>query len=208
MSAFPPIRTQEGIAVSADTALAYLSSYLQSTQTHPHLLPNARLEASGPTAGSSKSSVIIHNLQRVEAGLKGEWLAPVLDLEESVPVATGGDAMEQDAAQTEGEDWVDIDQYQREQSVEGPGEAREDLAVEDGGDVEENVDLEYGEEINGNVVMGEPQTSIKPLKRASNTDSKVKKAVNPEQRKKDKKARMKAEKKAKEEERKKASHDA
>lgn len=188
MSAFPPIRTQEGLPVSADTALAYLSAYLTSAQTQPHFLPNARLEASGPTAGSSNSSVTIHNLQRVEAGLKGEWLAPVLDLEE-VPIATDGDAIEIDAEQTQEEGWMDIDQYQREQSVEGPGEAQDDIGAEDGGDVEGG-DVEYGADSNA-----------QPLKKAK----KVEKSLDPEARKKEKKERLKAEKRAKEEQRKKAN---
>lgn len=207
MSAFPPIRTQEGIDVSTDTALAYLSAYLESSKTQPHLLPNARLEASGPMSGSSKSSVTLHNLHRVEAGLKGEWLAPVLDLEE-VPVATDGDALQNDAVQTEGEGWMDIDQYQREQSVEGPSEAREDLGAEDDGDVEESAAVEYGQNTNGDVVMGESEKAAKPVKKDKVKETKSSKPVNPEQRKKDKKARLKAEKKAKEEERKKASQGA
>jgi len=181
--------------VSSDTALVFLSAYLSSTESQPHLLPNARLEASGPQSGSSKSSVILHNLQRVEAGLKGEWLAPVLDFEEGVEVVEDGDAVEQDAQQTEGEGWQDIDEYQREQSVEGPEVAGEELGVEDDGIVEED-----------NLVAESTHGAIKSLKKVK--AAKVEKSVDPEQRKKEKKARLKAEKQAKEEERKRAAQDA
>ncbi|SZF03424.1 unnamed protein product [Blumeria hordei] len=81
MSAFPPQRTITSIPVSSTTALTCLSAYLTCSETQPHLLPNTRLDPSGgPTVGSSKHSVTIHNLKRMEAGLRGEWLAPILQL--------------------------------------------------------------------------------------------------------------------------------
>jgi len=122
MSAFPPHRSTEPLSVSQSVALTYLASYLTAAKTSPHLLPNARLEPSGPTSGSSNSSVTIHNLQRVEAGLRGEWLAPTLELNEGVKVTTGMDDGTNTGiagTETEGEGWMDLDQYQREQSIEG-----------------------------------------------------------------------------------------
>jgi len=77
----------------------------------------------GPKAQSeSASNLVIHNLKRVEAGLRGEWLAPSLELEaegmagfESFPVTgNGNEGVEDDA----GEGWQDIEEYQREQSIE------------------------------------------------------------------------------------------
>ncbi len=67
---------------------------------------------------------MIHNLQRVEAGLRGEWLAPTLEMEEGngVVVAEGmddGTHKQKDGAEGEGGGWMDLDQYQREQSIEG-----------------------------------------------------------------------------------------
>lgn len=119
MSAFPNYRSIPSIPVDAETAHKYLEAYLEATKTSPYLLPNARLEPSGPTAGSSNSSVTIHNLKRVEAGLRGEWLAPTLELEENnVPVAEGLNglgAKEADNMDTEG--WQDLEEYQREQDV-------------------------------------------------------------------------------------------
>ncbi|KAI0997144.1 hypothetical protein K3495_g11041 [Podosphaera aphanis] len=81
MSAFPPHRTITSVPVDQATALAHLSTYLTSCETKPYLLPNARLDPSGgPTSGSSNFSISIHNLRRVEAGLRGELLAARLEL--------------------------------------------------------------------------------------------------------------------------------
>ncbi|KAF8862836.1 hypothetical protein BDZ45DRAFT_670749 [Acephala macrosclerotiorum] len=122
MSAFPPHRLGPSIPVTQEIALKFLTTYLSATTTSPHLLPNAKLDPSGPTAGSSSSSVTIYNLQRVEAGLRGEWLAPTLDLEENnVTVAEGMDdgVNQGQGAMDGGEGWMDLDEYQREQSIEG-----------------------------------------------------------------------------------------
>ncbi|KAG0645201.1 hypothetical protein D0Z07_9003 [Hyphodiscus hymeniophilus] len=119
MSAFPPHKTLTSLPVSQEIALKFLTSYLDATKTNPHLLPNARLEPNGVTAVSS-SSVLIHNLERVQAGLRGEWLAPVLDLEEDVTgevqVAGGLEAPKGDDMNVDG--WQDLGEYQREQSIE------------------------------------------------------------------------------------------
>ncbi|CAL3963175.1 hypothetical protein PZA11_000870 [Diplocarpon coronariae] len=127
MSAFPPQRSITSIPVTQDIALKYLSAYLKATQGSPHLLPNARLEPSGPTAGFSNSSITIHNLRRVEAGLRGEWLSPTLSLEENkMPITDGmDDGTNKRQENLEGDGWMDLDEYQREQSIEG-GELRDD----------------------------------------------------------------------------------
>lgn len=88
MLAFPPHQTKVSIAVSQSTALAHLSKYLALSDRHPHLLPNAHLDPSrGPTVGSSKFSVTIYNLRRVEAGLRGEWLDPNLEFNQFNPTS-------------------------------------------------------------------------------------------------------------------------
>jgi hypothetical protein len=121
MSAFPPQRSTPSIPISQSLALSTLQAYLESAQSLPYLLPNARLEPSGPTAGSSSGSITIHNLQRVEAGLRGEWLAPVLDFDEGpIEVEVGmEDGVDQEGGDKMGvEGWQDPDEYAREQSIE------------------------------------------------------------------------------------------
>lgn len=123
MLAFPPVRSLQSIPISTTEALQRLQSYLEATKSNPALLPNATLQADGPKAQSeSASNLVIHNLKRVEAGLRGEWLAPNLELEaegtagfESFPVMGNGQEGEDDDA---GEGWQDLDEYQREQSIE------------------------------------------------------------------------------------------
>ncbi|RKF80434.1 hypothetical protein GcM1_193030 [Golovinomyces cichoracearum] len=84
MIAFPPHRTKVSVNVSQETALAHLTLYLNSSETQPHLLPNAHLDPTiGPTIGSSNYSITIHNLRRVQAGLRGELLAPSIELNET-----------------------------------------------------------------------------------------------------------------------------
>ncbi|KAK2629997.1 hypothetical protein QTJ16_000817 [Diplocarpon rosae] len=121
MTAFPPQRSVTSIPVAQEIALKYLSAYLEATKSSPHLLPNARLEPSGPTAGSSNSSITIHNLQRVEAGLRGEQLAPTVVLEETNMPSGNGIYEGKNVGQGNlvGEGWMDLDEYQREQSLEG-----------------------------------------------------------------------------------------
>ncbi len=213
MSAFPPQRSVASIPVSQEIACKYLSAYLSAAQSSPHLLPNARLEPSGPTAGSSNSSITIHNLQRVEAGLRGEWLAPTLDLEEGkdvVPIADGMDDGTNKQQGNEAGDWMDLDQYQREQSIEGgtiaegvvdSGEMDSDLEVDnhvEEGDEEPGVKFGYGEG-RAHVVKTPKQQaaakiSTKPLDKA------VRKAEKEQRKKQDKKEREErrtAEKKSK-----------
>lgn len=120
MFAFPNYRSIPSVPVDTETAQKFLEAYLKATKSSPHLLPNAQLEAAGPTTGSSNSSVTMYNLERVEAGLRGEWLAPSLELGENNTadaqglsngtVTKGADTMD-----TEG--WQDPDEYQREQDV-------------------------------------------------------------------------------------------
>ena len=202
MSAFPPHRAIPSVPISQDIALKFLSSYLEATKTSPHLLPNARLESSGPTPGSSASSVTIHNLKRVEAGLRGEWLAPTLDLEEGkVTVAEGmddGTNKGQDVnEEAEGEGWMDLDEYQREQSIEGgeigerlPGVAELGDSDFDGPEVEENDKNEEG-------AVNPPKA--KKIKVKHNvTPAKVTKPIDKEARKREKKERLKRERRLKE----------
>lgn len=203
MSAYPPLKTSEGFPIPADIAAKFLSQYLEQAKTTPYLLPNARLETSGPTAGSSSSSITIHNLQRVEAGLRGEWIAPKIDLEvgANVEVAKGMDdgiTLEAVGFDKAEEGWMELEDYQREQSVEGPEQAQEELGVEDGDDTEENakVDEDATEETRIS------KASKKKGEKVDRKPNKIQAPVDSVARKNAKKERLKAEKRAREEQRK------
>lgn len=199
MSAFHPHRSVPSVPISQDIALKYVQMFLTATKSSPYLLPNARLEPSGPTAGSSASSVTIHNLQRVEAGLRGEWLAPSLDLQENageqVPVATGmEDVGEGDHMQVDG--WQDLDEYQREQSIEEGevGPRQTGLAQEGDEDFEERVDVES--EVP--TAKSKHENGLNGKSSGKAVDKKVKKQEKKLRLKEDKKKRRAEELKAKE----------
>src|SRR4051812_17277652 len=119
MSAFPPQHSIAPTPVSQTVALEHIQKYLAATKEHQYLLPHARLEPTGPTASSGQGNITIHNLERVEAGLKGEWLAPVLDLEEGggVQIAQGiDDGVQGEGDQMDVDGWQELGEYQREQS--------------------------------------------------------------------------------------------
>jgi hypothetical protein len=131
---FPPHQSRPSEPLTPALALAHLSNYLAASLQQPCLLPNATLQTTGPVAKSDASSnLVIHNLKRVEAGLRGEWLAPSLSMmgeETEAGVETSGTAnkkikftddaeatTEVDATMgTEG--WQDLDEYQHAQTEE------------------------------------------------------------------------------------------
>ena len=89
---FPPTTHHSITRISPSAALAQLSDYLLRSTIDVSLLPNAQLTESGPAVGSSSAQggVVIHNLKRVEAGLKGEYLAAVVEEEEGFGALGGG----------------------------------------------------------------------------------------------------------------------
>lgn len=128
---FPPLRSQPSRPIPADSALTHLSNYIAAANTTAHLLPNATLQTTGPVAqGNASSNLTMQHLGRVEAGLRGEWLAPVLDFGEqgesfvdTAPAEGGQHKKFDDDAEAGGpemgtEGWQDLAEYQREQSIE------------------------------------------------------------------------------------------
>jgi hypothetical protein len=184
MSAFPPHKSIPSIPVSQDIALKYLQDYLSLTSSTPYLLPNAKLEPTGPAIGGSNSSVTLHNLQRVEAGLRGEWLAPTLELEEGqgVEVAKGmDDGTQQGSGEGDHMDvdgWQDREEFQREQDI-------------DDGDPNATV---QATEIDSDLDVG-TTPKVDPT---APTESKEISKSEKERRKADKKAKKKAEQREKE----------
>lgn len=79
--AFPPtvLHTETLKAITIYDAQKFVSKYLKDSEHKPHLHPDARLEPKGvslSTLGGRKGGVILHQLRRVEAGLRGEVLQP------------------------------------------------------------------------------------------------------------------------------------
>jgi hypothetical protein len=174
MVAFPPHKSHPSQPVSTDVALKLLQAYLEASSSSPHLLPNATLQATGPTAQSDISSNLsIHNLQRVEAGLRGEWLAPSFELDEGAPVdaavaeiddpMAGVRAEEEKAKRLAEEGWQDLDEYQREQSdVEGEVAPRSTAIGQEG---EQAVPMEVEVEVPERIIDKDARKAAKKAKR-------------------------------------------
>jgi len=115
---FAPQQSLPSRAITQEQALQHIQTYLALTKSAPYLLPNARLEPSGPTAGSS-GHVTIRNLERVEAGLRGESLAPSLDIFAPTSAEENGEGIVGEGNGEEME-WQDKDEFEREQDdIEG-----------------------------------------------------------------------------------------
>lgn len=89
----------------------------------------------------------LRNLERVEAGLRGEYLAPVLELGDG---ENGGkaDGLGHSGNGEAGEEWQDLSEYQREQSIEeGEVEPRPAALAQEGDEgFEERVEVEAEDE--------------------------------------------------------------
>lgn len=78
LQTFPPhVHLSRPRAVSPNTALSHIQTYLQTSETIPHLHPDCLFTESGPqTSNASGGGVILHQLRRVEQGLRGIVLKP------------------------------------------------------------------------------------------------------------------------------------
>jgi len=76
---YPPVVTHATHPISPSAAQEAISTYLAQSKEKPHLLPDALLTTSGvefSIHGRETGGLILHNLRRVEAGLRGEVLEP------------------------------------------------------------------------------------------------------------------------------------
>ncbi|KAL8749640.1 MAG: hypothetical protein Q9199_007561 [Rusavskia elegans] len=131
-NAYPPILLQGSRRISPSHAQQLLSEFLEATTTDPSLHPNALLTENGPVVASSGSTgLVLHNLKRVEAGLRGEHLAADLTFKnfggEGLPALmsdqvpnTGTETEEGKGEADQGiaQGWQDKAEYEREQAVE------------------------------------------------------------------------------------------
>lgn len=130
-TANPPLRKLSTRRIPNSAALNLISSYLLASITNPSLHPDALLTESGPLA-SSTEGLTLHNLRRIEAGLRGDSLGADLtfskfggqglpDLRAGTlgPISgtgrRGGFTGEKGVAEVEG--WQDREEFEREQEV-------------------------------------------------------------------------------------------
>jgi hypothetical protein len=125
-----------------------LETYLTNSESHPHLHPDALITPTGVTFsshGGPMGSVVMHNLRRVAAGLRGEYLEPEKtpepeENEDGDDFGAGkkfnkkGGKKRKDAPAAD-EGWQDKAEYEREEGMIEIGEIGDRTnVVQDGGE--------------------------------------------------------------------------
>lgn len=114
LEAPPPRRQVSSAPVSLSAASAVLEKYLQNSETHAHLHPDALITPDGVTfnaKGGAVGNLLMHHLRRVAAGLRGEYLEPdaTLEAQEEALDAADGEGSKNTGAEQE---WQDVAAYQ------------------------------------------------------------------------------------------------
>jgi hypothetical protein len=128
-----PYRLVSSQPIGLERASLILDKYLANSEVHPHLHPDALITPSGTTFGAQggpTGGVVMHNLRRVAAGLKGNYLEP-----EPTPEPESGEQHALDGANNpqvdsngnmgDGiapEDWQDMSEFEREEGAVEVGE--------------------------------------------------------------------------------------
>jgi hypothetical protein len=79
LEAPPPSRKVSSTPIALADASRMLDTYITNSESHPHLHPDALVTPTGvafSSNGGPMGSVVMHNLRRVAAGLRGEFLEP------------------------------------------------------------------------------------------------------------------------------------
>ncbi|PSN65628.1 hypothetical protein BS50DRAFT_63433 [Corynespora cassiicola Philippines] len=152
----PPHRHLSSTPISLSAASSLLETYLANSESHPHLHPDALITPTGVTFsshGGPTGGVVMHNLRRVAAGLRGEFLEP-----EATPEPEEGEAGADDEEGGSGKkgkkgkkgktvdveadpDWQNMSEYERDEGHVEVGEVGDRVAfVGEGGEEPEKVD--------------------------------------------------------------------
>ncbi|KAI9882268.1 MAG: hypothetical protein M1823_005988 [Watsoniomyces obsoletus] len=157
---YPPCVHHATEPISSDEALHLIQDYLSNVDSQPWLHPDAILSERGPQlAGTLTGGLALHNLRRVEAGLRGERLGGVsfqdpdmmpfrqhhsaiedvynpdqnIRLENQEVIAREGYEIGKngDVAVTGVEEWQDMESYQRDQEITEGEIGQRDTGVAD-----------------------------------------------------------------------------
>jgi hypothetical protein len=133
----PPTRHHSSIPISLPTASTLLETYISLSETHPHLHPDALITPTGVTFsahGGPLGGAVMHNLRRVAAGLRGEYLEPAVEEDEeaentenAAPETNekGSGSSKKDVETTANEGWQPMSEYEREEGKVEVGEIGE-----------------------------------------------------------------------------------
>ena len=149
----PPHRLVSSKPISMADASKMLDTYILNSEAHPHLHPDALITPTGVTFsshGGPTGGVVMHNLRRIAAGLRGEYLEPEATPEPEEEEATEGGAQTFNGKKGKGKktkftdaeageveiEWQDKEAYEREQGEIEIGELGDRTNVVQEGDEE------------------------------------------------------------------------
>ncbi|KAF2015902.1 hypothetical protein BU24DRAFT_187484 [Aaosphaeria arxii CBS 175.79] len=188
----PPYRHVSSNPIGNEDAAEMLATFIKNSEIHPHLHPDALITPTGVQFGSHggpSGGVVMHNLRRVAAGLRGEHLEPEPSPEPEERNGQDGrknkrkvfDDDQEAATGDGGEEWQDKSEYEREEGrVEIEEIGDRDNFVASGVDVPE---VEGGEEEGDEGQVGE--------KRKANVDKEARKLAKKARHKEFKKSKGK-----------------
>ncbi|KAI9889812.1 MAG: hypothetical protein M1814_004914 [Vezdaea aestivalis] len=125
----PTVVHHQDRVVSRQTAIEHIQKYLEEALTRPHMHPDATLSGIGAVLDHDTETrgVVLHNLERVEAGLRGEVLQAE-DLEDF-----GQFEDDEECEEVNAKDWQNMEDYQRgQQTIASGGDQGHVAAVDDG----------------------------------------------------------------------------
>ncbi|KAL5121905.1 hypothetical protein ACEQ8H_000121 [Pleosporales sp. CAS-2024a] len=155
LEALPPARHISSKPISTVDASLMLETYLTHSESHPHLHPDALITPIGVTFsshGGPLGSVVMHNLRRVAAGLRGEYFEPekTPEPEEDSGAKKSSKNKRKDLSTTMADaDWQDKAEYEAEQGGVEVGEVGDRTNVVQGGGEEPEIQLTGGAAQNG-----------------------------------------------------------
>jgi hypothetical protein len=225
--ALPPYRPLSSTPITPHAASALLSTYLTHSETHAHLHPDGLITPTGVTFsshGGPLGGVIMHNLRRVAAGLRGEYLEVEATPEPEDSQSRGMDGMWQGQGQGQGrkfgkgrnqdrdrkrqdygtaqgvaatanEGWQNMSEYEREEGVLEVGEVGDRSNFVRSEPIVEDVGLDSQD----TVVANDSQATVGAEDEQATVGAKRKVAVDKEARKKAKKDKKKGMRREKEE---------
>lgn len=141
----PPFRHYATRQIASSRALSLLSQYLAAAGSDASFHPNALLTEAGPvtpSSGTHQMGLVLHNLQRVEAGLRGEQLTTELAWDHHIEGEPNGTDLgpqglvhgANDSLATNHDGWQDKAEFDREQDIEQGEMGDKDNLVGDQGD--------------------------------------------------------------------------
>lgn len=128
-----------------------LSTYITNSESHAHLHPDSSITPEGITfssKGGPEGNVVMHNLRRIAAGMRGEYMAPE-KTPEPEDDETEGQTFSKKRKTALNDDWQDKAEYEREEGVMEIGEIGErSNFVQEGGE-EPEVEVTAGAQEDG-----------------------------------------------------------